>query len=208
MKKFIVGVLIIVIAAVLFTVVAFLLFNFYVDTSPTASFSPATSTPIIAPATSSPSSGTTTTNSGNWIVATTTTSPGIQFLYPRALGFAFVTPVDWPPTVSRSVGTLTCPEGEGDIITPDGNATRFKRQTINGQTYCIAMSDEGAAGSTYTSYQYSTIKDNAVVSVSFILRTPQCMNYDEPKQTACKNEQAEFDVAALALGILASITMK
>lgn len=143
-----------------------------------------------------------TSSEGNW-VATTTSVQGISFEYPDPLPAVYVSAVEWPPSVSRGISVLNC--AEGTMAGAGGEIATAKRQNINGQDYCVAVSGEGAAGSTYTSYEYRTAQNDAVIGVSFTLRTPQCSNYDDPERTACMTEQAAFSVDGLAAGILASV---
>jgi hypothetical protein len=75
-----------------------------------------------------------------------------------------------------------------------------------GQTYCVTKQSEGAAGSVYTTYQYETALGDSIATVLFTLRTPQCLNYDNPQQSACISEQTGFDVDVLADRILDSMT--
>ncbi len=158
----------------------------------------------------SPVSTTTTTitspmDTWNWVNVTTSTL-GTQFSYPDPLPTTYISSVDWPPQVTMTAGTLTC-AGSGAAssseIIPAGML-----KVINTRTYCVSKESEGAAGSTYTTYNYATAQGDFVANITFTLRTPQCMNYDEPKQSACKNEQAQFDVDALADRILESVTMQ
>lgn len=194
-----------VIAVAIAIFIASALGLFIVNTnSGTTATTTATTTVVTPSATNTPVATTTGVDNWQW-VQPTTSAQGIQFSYPNPLPLTYVTTVDWPPVVSRVIGTLSCPLAEGDMASHDGKITHSKRQTINGQVYCVAVSAEGAAGSTYTNYQYSTLQGDFVASVYFTLRTPQCLNYDDPKQTACKAEQADFDVAALAVRILKSV---
>lgn len=179
---------------------------FIVNTNSGTTATTTATTSIIAPSATTTPVVATTTPTDNWQwVQSTTSAQGIQFSYPNPLPLTYVSAVDWPPLVSFIQGTLECPKVEGDIASHDGKVTHSKRQTINSQVYCVATSGDGAAGSTYINYQYSTLQGDSVASVYFTLRTPQCLNYDEPKQAACKAEQADFDVAALAVRILESV---
>lgn len=89
---------------------------------------------------------------------------------------------EWPPTVTVTDGPLTC----------------AGKKIINGTPYCITAQSEGAAGSTYTTYTYAAEKDWKIITLSFVLRAVQCMNYDNPEQAECLAERAAFDVDALA----------
>ena len=75
------------------------------------------------------------------------------------------------------------------------------------RAHCIVKTSEGAAGSTYMTYEYITGQGDFLAHVKFTLRFPQCMNYDEPQQGACKAEQATFDIDGLVDRIASSIRM-
>jgi hypothetical protein len=172
-------------------------------------FAPAaqpTSTALViqVPAVPMATSTATTTDNLNWINATTST--GLLFSYPNPFPLTYVTPVDWPPAVSRTKGSLNCTKNSE--TTMSGAVTSSSTKILNGREYCVFMSSEGAAGSTFTAYEYATAQGASVARVSFTLRTSQCMNYDKPKQSVCKKEQAEFNVDALADQILQSVTVQ
>lgn len=97
---------------------------------------------------------------------------------------------------------------EGDMGTDDGMFASSGSRLIKGRQYCVTSTGEGAAGSTFTSYGYSTLIGDSMIRLSFTLRTPQCLNYDDPEQSACQDEQISFDVDALADRIATSIKMQ
>ena len=66
--------------------------------------------------------------------------------------------------------------------------------TINNNKYCRSIISEGAAGSVYNTYTYDFIKKDNTVSLTFSTRQPQCMNYDNPKQTECLDEVKSIDI--------------
>lgn len=113
----------------------------------------------------------------------------------------YVHPQSWPPILSVENKPLTCSNS--------GNQTMMNGKTenviINGRNYCVIVESEGAAGSTYTTYTYKKELERKTISMNFVVRMPQCMNYDEPNQTNCKNEQSTFDVAGVADATLASV---
>lgn len=67
----------------------------------------------------------------------------------------------------------------------------------------------GAAIGVYLIKQTPTaLKDEAAVrAFEFTLKLPQCLNYAEPQQSACKAEQASFDINGLVDRIASSIRM-
>ena len=42
----------------------------------------------------------------------------------------------------------------------------------------------------------------------FSLRAPQCMNYDEPKQSECTNEEKFFNITTIIFDIISTIRLK
>ncbi len=141
----------------------------------------------------------------NWIMATTSVV-GIKFMYPHPIPTTYVSAVEWPPQVLRTPGEVSCTEGA--MASHSGEVTTSQLRTINNQQYCVSEARQGAAGTAYTFYQYATQKGNFVVSVSFTLKIPQCLNYDEPMQKKCFREQATFAVDDLATKIIESISLQ
>lgn len=118
---------------------------------------------------------------------------GMRFLYPVALGTSFIatSSVGWPPEVSFASTTLSCDAGG--------------RVAVGDRTLCVSRESEGAAGSTYTTFRYAAAFGGGTASTTFTLRFPQCLNFDEPAQSACRQEEATYDVDGLADRILSSI---
>lgn len=145
------------------------------------------------------------TTDWNWVLSEVS-SQGTQFMYPSNLNTRYVTAQDWPPVVYMGVSEFSCTEG--DALTQDGLQKHSEFRTVNDHTYCVSISSEGAAGSTYTTYEYSTEQGDFVTKVVFTLRTPQCLNFDEPEQSECKTEQADFNTDILADQIATSVRMQ
>jgi len=93
----------------------------------------------------------------------------------------YVHPVEWPPSVMVKNEELNC-------MNPG------KKVQINGASYCIVAESEGAAGSTYTNYTYKKQFGTKVVVIVFVVRTPQCANYDEPKKGECEKEKIDLNI--------------
>jgi len=133
---------------------------------------------------------------GDWILSAPN-AQGIQFMYPRELPTTYLSaaaPEGWPPQVSLEGGAeYSCAE-QDEIM-------------IGDRAYCTAIMSEGAAGSTYRTYEYITAQGDFLVRVIFTLRFPQCLNYDEPQRSACAQEEENFDVNGLADRVAQSIRM-
>lgn len=124
---------------------------------------------------------------------TTPDARGFQFLYPVSLPTLYITlPQEgWPPVVSMENTPLSCANQD---IRPVGD-----------RALCRTATSGGAAGTTYTTYTYSIEQGGSVVRATFTLGFPQCMNYDEPTQDICKEDQATFDIDGMADRILSSV---
>jgi hypothetical protein len=131
---------------------------------------------------------------GEWEL-TEPNSQGIQFMYPKSLPTTFISAQEWPPLVELVANAYTCKEGP--ITAADGPLKESKKHMVGDREYCVTLSSEGAAGSTFRSYEYSTDQGDFVARVVFTLRFPQCLNYDEPQASACAAEQSSFDIDGL-----------
>ncbi len=125
--------------------------------------------------------------------ATTSESVADEETQPAALATTYISAVDWPPAVTTLATPYACEEA--DSTTP--SATSTVAVTINGQAWCRAETTEGAAGSLYTAYQYTTQNGTGTRQVSFTLRRPQCGNYGEPERAGCEQEIATFNPDAV-----------
>jgi len=126
---------------------------------------------------------------------------GLEFKYPKELEAKYITPQEWPFKVSFVKGDFNCQAQDGSASLP----SRIISTAISGKTYCVEAMSEGAAGSTYTTYVYSVKKNDGVLKADFIFRYPQCLNYDEPRKTACQTERADFNLDSLVDEILNTV---
>jgi len=95
-----------------------------------------------------------------------------------------------PPEFKINEGQRDCKiiSSESELL------SETAKRSIDGRIYCIESLSEGAAGTIYTQYIYSTIKSGSLITVSCIIRYPQCMNYNEPYKPECENERETFDL--------------
>ncbi len=119
---------------------------------------------------------------------------GISFSYPAELQTKYVSLAEWPPRFVNSVTPIKC---ELDEQTQAMSGATSSTETINGNTYCVWATSEGAAGSIYINYQLIYPQDSQYFTMSFTLRYPQCENYPGDEVTACHNEQANFPLNTL-----------
>lgn len=127
---------------------------------------------------------------------------GLSFSYPTTLNKLYIREIDWPPQIQMLNAAFQCNPTESST-TPPGSVTETR--VINDRTFCVTTAAEGAAGSTYTQYTYAFAKAEATAALTFTLRTPQCLNYPEPQQTACVGEQQDFDIDALVDSIIKTL---
>jgi hypothetical protein len=115
---------------------------------------------------------------------------GITFQYPEKLPTIYMDLQDWPPQVQIINEPFGCLEAGSTIE----RAGRTEIRVINGHTYCVTQLTQGAAGSTYNQYAYAKAFNDQTVIFTFTTREPQCMNYEDPKQTECLNERNSFSI--------------
>ena len=131
-----------------------------------------------------------------------TVEPSLTFGEVEELNTKYISQVVWPPEITLSEGLeLVCNETPMESSV----AKRVYKETFNGQEYCITVSSEGAAGSIYTEYSYSTIKFNKLITLDFILRFVNCSNYDEEEQTACITERESFNPTSYIDKIISNV---
>ncbi len=134
---------------------------------------------------------------------TTFTDPstGYTFQYPLKLGTTYVNVVDWPPKIQEVSGPFSCVEAGLE----NARTGITERRVIGGREYCVTRESEGAAGSTYTNYAYAMLYKDSVLILTFSLRMPQCMNYDNPQRSSCYIEEAGFNIDNVVEGIVGSL---
>jgi hypothetical protein len=113
---------------------------------------------------------------------------------PFVLDTIYISGADWPPVVQKRAEEYKC--------TPTGDeymqAGKTEKIFVDGKEYCQTKVTEGAAGSQYTQYTYLTeAPDGTALAATFSLRFVQCMNYDEPNQSACVKEQTSFEITPI-----------
>lgn len=106
------------------------------------------------------------------------------------IGPEYISAVNWPGVVTTSTAEFICVETPAE----SSGARRVTQKTLLTQEYCITALSEGAAGSVYTDYNYTTKIGEELLSFKFTLRYPSCLNYDEPARSACQTERENFDL--------------
>lgn len=121
--------------------------------------------------------------------------------YPENLSAVYISPVEWPPKISLSPGIFSCPETPAESSLPSRTAKRL----VDNRLYCVEAASEGAAGSVYTNYIYTTQKNDQLLKFKFVLRYPQCDNYEDPNKTECKTERETFNLDGVIDRIAAGV---
>lgn len=135
----------------------------------------------------------------------TKTEDGVTFRYPAETGLTYVSFQDLP-TVDLEEESFSCVAAGSET---DRAGRTELITTSDNHRFCRTIVMEGAAGSTYTMYAYAfnhENHENEVAYIRFTTREPQCLNYDEPNQSACQREQEEFNPDRIADLISHSIT--
>ena len=99
----------------------------------------------------------------------------------------------WPPVIQTSGAHYSCAVGKGN---PDADEVTIEKN-INNRTYCIHSSSDGAAGSIYYTYTYTTSGiQGSSITTTFTLRYTSCGVYGGPgdaKYEECKTTQSNFN---------------
>jgi len=135
----------------------------------------------------------------------TSANESATFRYPENLSTAYIRPQEWPPKllIIDNAG-FSCQEGGLGI---NGLPGMTIQKQINNIVYCIENVSEGTAGTVYTDYTYTFLKDSSLVKLSFTLAYPQCENYDDPQKTECEQERQTFDLDTLINRIAESVQL-
>lgn len=135
-----------------------------------------------------------------WITATN--EDGITYQYPKELLAEYISVAEWPPVIKINTGTYSCNTTPQEI---SGVSEITSQILVDNRTYCVNVKHEGAAGSVYSSYTYTTSKNDNIINVSFTLRYPNCNNYDDEQKTVCISEREAFDIDAIVDRIVQTI---
>jgi hypothetical protein len=141
-------------------------------------------------------------DSNNNLWATITNDDGITFQYPKELLLKYISATEWPPVVKIETGTYSCKTTPQEVSSMSDITSQ---RMVDNRTYCVNVKHEGAAGSVYASYAYTTIKNDELIKVSFTLRYPNCNNYDEEQNKICTSEREAFDIDATVDRIVQTI---
>jgi len=138
------------------------------------------------------------TEHSNW---KTSSNGEITFQYPEKFSTTYISEIDWPPQTQLINEPYSCLNAG----TETERAGKTETKIINGHAYCVTTLTEGAAGSTYKQFAYAKAFNDQTVIFTFTIREPQCMNYNEPTQTECLNEQKNFSVDTLIDEIISTL---
>lgn len=142
-------------------------------------------------------------NNNSW--KTFTTNKGVTFQYPENLSTNYIRPQEWPPKLLIiDDAVFSCEQGGLGI---NGRPGMTIQKRINNIIYCIENVSEGTAGTFYTDYTYTFLKDSKLVKFSFTLAYPECANYNNPQKTGCEQERQTFDLDMLINRIAESVQL-
>ncbi len=94
----------------------------------------------------------------------------------------------WPPVIHTSTKTYACTEGRIGMGAP----TLTKQKTINGRVYCVSDTNEGAVGTIYDTYTYTTANESDTKTTKFTLSHQECGNFDESEMSICAQQKNVF----------------
>jgi len=129
---------------------------------------------------------------------------GVSFRYPEKLTAEYISVAEWPPTIEIKSGDFSCAETPQEV---SSMMEITSQRVVDDRIYCVNVKNEGAAGSVYSSYIYTTPVRGKLVSASFVLRYPNCANYNEEQNRACASEREAFDLDATVDRIVQTLNM-
>jgi membrane-bound inhibitor of C-type lysozyme len=144
----------------------------------------------------------TITENDNNLWTTTTNDNGVTFQYPKELLAKYVSVVEWPSVIKIETGTYSCKTTPLEVSSMSDITSQ---RLVDDRTYCVNVKHEGAAGSVYSSYIYTTAQSDKLITVNFTLRYPNCNNYDEEQNRVCTSERKAFDIDATVDRIVQTI---
>ncbi|MEF8847315.1 MAG: hypothetical protein V5A57_02730 [Candidatus Paceibacterota bacterium] len=123
-----------------------------------------------------------------------------DYQFPEQLEADYISARDWEVEVIKNEDEypekfevteqgIACEEKELNTDLPG----KIYPEVINGKSYCIETTSEGAAGTTYTEYAYSTLKDNDLVTISFLAEYVNCGVLPESERIECEEERETFE---------------
>ncbi len=127
---------------------------------------------------------------------------GISFQYPERLTAKYIFIQEWPPVIEIGEGAYYC---ETTPLETSSLSEMTLQRSVDDRTYCVNIENEGAAGSVYSSYTYTTAKDGGLVSIRFSLRYPDCNDYGLGQAEVCANEREAFDIDATVDRIIQTV---
>lgn len=68
--------------------------------------------------------------------------------------------------------------------------------------------NEGAAGTTYSTYVYTNERAKNLILLTFTIGRGTCTNYDEPNLSACTREQKAFNADSYADKLIQTVVLK
>ncbi len=137
---------------------------------------------------------------------------GATFKYPENLPVSpaggstnYIRPQEWPPKLLITDNAeFSCKEGGLGI---NGRPGMTMQKSINNTVYCIESVSGAAAGTFYTDYAYTFLRDGKLVKLAFTLAYPQCANYNDPQKAECDQERQTFDLDVLIGRIAESVRL-
>jgi hypothetical protein len=126
---------------------------------------------------------------------------GITYSYPNYL--YELSTGEFAPKVTISKAKIVCHVGYS-------NGIETTEQTINNKKYCVSVESDGAAGTMYSNYTYTTSLGDKIEKLTFVIRTTNCDVYGDAgaDYDNCIKDNASFNANDVANQILSSVEFK
>ncbi len=112
---------------------------------------------------------------------------------------------NWPPVIKTSTVAYSCVSG----VVGMGGRTVTTEKIINGKTYCVAYTEEGAMGKIYKTYTYTTaLGSGTKATMPFTLSYQECGVYRDNSVSGgaiynqCNTNELNFNIDAVMTGLM------
>jgi hypothetical protein len=142
-------------------------------------------------------------------IPTTTTAPvqtdgwdtytdsvaNITFQYPAKLNSSYISLQQKPSVIITPQGNSII-NADGCYLSSNPTAKNYSQITYGNMHFCVSSTNEGAAGTFYNTYYYTTLKNGDYYTLEFVISEVDCGVYGgagDPKYQACTNDDNNYN---------------
>lgn len=151
---------------------------------------------LTVPPQQTPASITTTTpvQTAGWDTYTDSVA-NITFQYPAKLNSSYISLWQKPSVIITPQGNSII-NADGCYLSSNPTAKNYSQITYGNMHFCVSSTNEGAAGTFYNTYYYTTLKNGDYYTLEFVISEVDCGVYGgagDPKYQACTNDDNNYN---------------